>query len=73
VYQTRTVFKHGYPWAAPENKDSKADYSPGACPVAEHMSSSEIVINERVRPPHDTDDIDDIIRAVEKVVCAYGR
>lgn len=72
VYQTRTVFKHGYPWAAPENKGSQADYSPGSCPVAERMSTSEIVINERVRPPHDTDDIDDMIRAVEKVVRAYG-
>lgn len=72
VYQTRTAFKHGYPWAAPENKDSQADYAPGSCPIAERMSTNETVINERVRPPHDTDDIDDMIRAVEKVVRAYG-
>lgn len=72
VYQTRTAFKHGYPWAAPENSDSKPDYSPGSCPNAERMSSHEIVINERVRPPHTDDDIDDMIKGIEKVVRAFG-
>ena len=72
IYQTRTVLKHGYPWAAPENKDSNPSYAPGTCPVAERIVGNEILVNERVRPPHSMDDIDDMITSVEKVIQAWS-
>ncbi len=70
LYQQRHAFKHGYPWSAPENRDSTPDYSPGCCPVAERLYQSEMLINEHVRPPHEDADMDDIAAAVQKVVAA---
>jgi perosamine synthetase len=70
LYQQRRAFKHGYPWTAPENADSEPDYSPGACPNAETLHGSQMIINEHVRPPHGAADVDDIVAAVGKVIGA---
>jgi dTDP-4-amino-4,6-dideoxygalactose transaminase len=70
LYQKRQAFKHGYPWTAPENRDSAPDYSPGCCPTAERLYDREMIINEHIRPPHGPDDMDDIIAAVAKVAKA---
>jgi len=67
LFQRRDAFKHGYPWAAPENADSRPDYSRGSCPVAERLHFDEILINEHIRPPHTESDMDDIIAAARKV------
>ena len=40
LYQQRKLFKHGYPWSAPENKSLCATYNDGSCPVAENHTGS---------------------------------
>lgn len=72
LYQRRQGFKQGYPWAAPENRASAADYTPGCCPNAEWLHFERMIINEHIRPPHDAADIDDVITAVHKVVAVLN-
>jgi len=67
LYQRRHAFKHGYPWAAAENRESTPDYARGSCPVVERLHDEAIVVGEHVRPPHTEADMDDIARAVRKV------
>jgi len=71
IYQTRTAFKKGYPWAAPENRDSNSvSYAPGTCPVAEEMEK-RVLVKEYVRLPNTMEDMDDIVAAFEKIAgCA---
>jgi perosamine synthetase len=69
IYQRRKLFKHGYPFSAPENKDSIQKYELGRCPVAEKLHYEEMVINEHIRLPHSRDDIEQIIKAVQKLAC----
>jgi len=66
VYQKRTLFKHGYPFSAPANKESIQNYEKGICPVAEQLHFSEMVINEHIRSPHESDDIEDLFKAIRK-------
>ena len=73
LYQRREAFRHGYPWSAAENRESRPDYAPGACPTAERLHFHEMIINEHVRPPHTVDDVRDILAAVDKVLTARGR
>jgi dTDP-4-amino-4,6-dideoxygalactose transaminase len=70
LYQRREAFKHGYPFAAPENRDSRPSYDRGTCPVAETLYFEQMLINEHVRPPHTLDDVLDIARAIDKVSTA---
>lgn len=67
VYQRRKLFKHGYPFSAIENRECIQEYSAGLCPVAERFYFDEMVINEHVRCPHTSEDIKDLIQAVEKI------
>lgn len=67
LYQRRQAFKSGYPWAAPENRESHPNYDQGCCPVAERLHFREMLINEHIRPPHEAADIDDIVAALSKV------
>lgn len=73
LYQQRRAFKHGYPWSAPENRESAPDYSPGACPVAERLHFEQVLVSEHVRPPHDDSDLDDIAAALSKVSAVFRR
>jgi perosamine synthetase len=68
VYQQRKLFKHGYPFSAPQNQGSIQEYQLGRCPVAEKLHYDEIIINEHIRLPHTQDDINQIIKAVGKIV-----
>lgn len=70
LYQTKTLFKNGYPFRAPANKACRMNYEPGTCPNAERLHFHEMLINEHVRPPHSAEDIDDIIRAARKIAAA---
>ena len=45
-----------------------SDYSPGICPVVEEFHASGLFCLTAIYPPLGTDDMDDIIRAFEKVV-----
>jgi len=73
LYQTRRALKHGYPFAAVENRGIRTNYHRGACPVAERLYFEQMLINEHVRPPHTLDDVMDIARAVEKVAAFFGQ
>lgn len=67
VYQNKMLFKNGYPFSAPENKECYMDYGRGTCPNAEKLHFNETIINEHIRYPHKKGDVDDIIRAIKKV------
>jgi dTDP-4-amino-4,6-dideoxygalactose transaminase len=68
LYQKKAGFKNGYPFSAPENRQIETNYHQGACPNAERLHFKEMVINEHIRLPHTKEDIDDIIKAVDKVL-----
>ena len=70
MYQRKLAFKHGYPFSAPENRESVTNYHAGACPNVEKLHYDQMIINEHIRPPHTSDDVDDIVTAVEKVVAS---
>ncbi len=69
IYQRRTVFKHGYPFSAPENQGNSANYKSGACPMAEALRE-QLLINEYIRLPNTMEDFRDIVNAVEKLAGA---
>jgi perosamine synthetase len=66
LYQTKTLFKHGYPWSAPENREIRTNYETGSCPVAEAMRE-QILVKEYIRLPNTRADLDDILAAFRKV------
>lgn len=68
LYQKQTFFKAGYPFKAPENNSCTKEYSKGTCPVAERLHFGEMIINEHIRLPHHYSDMDDIAKAIQKVV-----
>lgn len=68
LYQKRFLFKEGYPFTAPANKDCYQNYELGTCPVAEKLHFEEIVINEHIRLPNDSPDMNDLINALKKIV-----
>ena len=68
VYQRRQLFKCGYPFSAPENKESTATYSGRVCPMAEELHERRMILNEHIRFPHTLSDMKDIITAITKVV-----
>ena len=67
VYQKRMLFKNGYPFAAPENQHSKVSYRKGLCPIAEKLYYKQMIINEHIRFPHQTHDVDDLVACIRKV------
>lgn len=67
LYQKKTLFRHGYPFSAPENRNIQTNYFKGACPVAEHLIEKGRLLNEHVRAPHTKADMDDIVSAIDKV------
>ncbi len=69
VFQEKKLFKNGYPFCANENKNSNFNYYPGSCPNAETLHFKEIIINEHIRPPQTEEDIDQLIKIIEKVCC----
>ena len=44
------------------------NYEPGTCKNAEHLHFNEMIISEHIRYPHNKNDIDDIIKAVDKLL-----
>jgi len=67
LYEKKKLFKHGYPFSAPENADCSMDYKPGKCPVAEALHFNEMIVNEHVRRPHMVEDISDLVEIIGKV------
>ncbi len=68
VYQKKLLFKHNYPFSAVENQDCIMEYGEGLCKNAENLHFNEMLINEHVRHPHSSKDIQDIINSVRKLV-----
>jgi dTDP-4-amino-4,6-dideoxygalactose transaminase len=52
--------------------EGHADYQKGLCPVAERMHYEELFTHEYMRPPMNQRDLDDVVRAFEKVVENLG-
>ena len=73
LYQKKVAFKHGYPFRAPENQCIVTNYHQGACPNAEKLFFEQMLVNEHVRWPHTESDIEDIARAMYKVLQAIGK
>jgi len=46
----------------------KANYEPGACPTAEHLYKEELVSTMVPRPPATEKDMEDVVKAIKKVV-----
>ena len=67
LYQKRKLYKHGYPFSAPVNKNCTMDYTLGLCPNAEKLYFDDMIINEHVREPQSMDDIRELIDILEKV------
>jgi len=62
IYQQRAAFAF--------NNDrfrSDVDYSEGLCPITERMHFHELITHEYMRPGMSRDDLDDVVRAFEKV------
>jgi len=68
VYQRKLAFKHGYPFAAPENRAIKTNYFRGACPNTEILHFEQLITCGVVRLPHTLDDMKLIGEAVDKVM-----
>lgn len=67
LYQKQiAIGKKGFPFTY--NKDITYNYSPGICPVAEHMYDKEMVFSPIIREPLTQEDIKDFSDAVKKVL-----
>lgn len=67
MFQKKIAYgSKGFPFVNPWHGDV-ADYSRGICPVAEKMHFEELFIHEMMVPSMEKSDLDDVIRAFEKV------
>ncbi|MBZ5559445.1 MAG: DegT/DnrJ/EryC1/StrS family aminotransferase [Acidobacteriia bacterium] len=67
VYQTRQLYGEvGCPFSCPFY-DGEVSYAPGLCPTAERLHARDLVTTEMVRAPLTREDMDDIVKAIEKV------
>lgn len=67
LYQKKTLYKHGYPFTAPENRECRMDYHSGLCPTAESLHFHGMLINEHIRPPQVMADVEDLVSIIHKV------
>ncbi|QQR49843.1 DegT/DnrJ/EryC1/StrS family aminotransferase [bacterium] len=67
IYQKKQVYGTShYPWSL-QAQGSEVSYAQGICPVTERMHEHELIIHELMRPGMTTHDLDDVVRAFEKV------
>ncbi len=71
IFQKKTAFKNGYPWSAPENKNSNPSYSAGTAPNAEKLHTDELLMQIYLCHPQTMVDVDDMITAIDKVVLSF--
>lgn len=62
IYQQRAAFAFNN-----EHFKSDVDYSKGLCPVTEQMHFSELITHEYMRPGMSREDMEDVVKAFEKV------
>jgi perosamine synthetase len=63
IYQKRAAFAF-----TNEKFRSEVNYSKGSCPVTEKMHFNELITTEYMRPGMTKKDLDDVVKAFEKVV-----
>lgn len=73
LFQKKQLFRGGYPFEAPANRETKTNYAPESCPNAERLYFKEMLINEFVRPPHTREDMQEIVEGVRKVTDALQK
>jgi dTDP-4-amino-4,6-dideoxygalactose transaminase len=67
MYQRRVAYgSKGYPFTSPWY-EGHVDYGKGSCPVTERMHEKELFLHEMMRPGMTTADLDDVVKAFEKV------
>lgn len=62
MYRRRVAYRDGSPF-----EDSGQEYGPGLCPVTESLQDDRLFMNDYIRPPATVDDMEDVVRAFEKV------
>jgi len=73
MYQKKLgIGKSGFPFKGP-HYDGNPDYRRGLCPVTERMHLEELFYHDLMRPPLTNKDMDDVIRAFEKVLGGADR
>ena len=67
MYQKKIAYGHnGWPFSvAPKNS---LNYVKGICPVCERMHEEELIVTPVCRYPHTEEDMEDVVRAFEKVL-----
>lgn len=71
VYQRRIALgSKGFPFTA--SPEASPEYAAGLCPVAESLYDQELLLSYLVREPLTTDDLDDFLRAIDKVMHHLG-
>lgn len=67
LYQEKIAYgSRGCPFTAPWS-DGEVSYEKGICPVAERMYEKELFLHELMRPGMTRGDLDDVVRAFDKV------
>lgn len=67
LFQKRIAFgKSGYPFSLIKN--DSVSYDKGTCPVTEKLHEKELFTHEFMRPPATREDLDDVVKAFEKVI-----
>jgi perosamine synthetase len=67
LFQRRiAIGSKGFPFTSPHYTGS-VSYEEGICPVVERLYGKEMVLHEFMRPPATSDDLDDVVKAFEKV------
>ena len=67
MFQERIAFgKSGWPFSLATG-DRAVSYAKGICPVVERLHEKELFAHEFMRPPATHEDLDDVLRAFEKV------
>ncbi|OGH72394.1 MAG: DegT/DnrJ/EryC1/StrS aminotransferase [Candidatus Magasanikbacteria bacterium RIFCSPLOWO2_01_FULL_43_20b] len=65
LFQKRIAFgNNGYPF---NSAAATVSYQKGICPVTERLYEKELFLHEFMRPPATRDDLDDVVRAFQKV------
>ncbi len=67
LFQKRiAIGRDGFPFTSPQYKGN-VSYEKGICPVTEMLFEKEMVTHEFMRPPATHEDMDDVVRAFQKV------
>lgn len=67
IFQQKIFRPNGHPWTA-DYWDGSVDYSLGTCPVVEELWRDKLFCINAIYPPLTFSDMDDIVRAIEKVI-----